>query len=94
MFSPVLSSTDGWALEQITQEFCEGSAVGKGKVKETFFKDSLVLPGCSTFLLCKEYSSLLDASTETPRKDIASAAGWVWVASEAPGVQDWIGMGH
>lgn len=66
---------------------------GKGKVKETSFKDSLTtgsdalraLTGCSTFYQEPEPSAscLSDASKETPRRDLSSAADQVWAASEA-----------
>lgn len=65
---------------------------GKGKVKETSFKDGLTtgsdalraLTGCSTFYPEPEpsASSLSDASKEPPRKDLSSAADQGWAASE------------
>lgn len=80
---------------------------GKGKVKEISFKDFLAT-GCDTAQspprlqhfspATKQPSArstlpFIDASKETPTKDLAGSADQVWAASVAPWVQHWTGMG-
>lgn len=90
------SSTDGWALEEITQGCCGGSAPARlGKVKETSFKDSLAT-GPDDAQSSLRLQHFLPATKQPsargafdflvlPRK----LQDQVWVAAETSWVQPW-----